>query len=315
MFLIISGFLASFGFETGRYQLTQESVKKYYKGRVVKVLLPTWIFLTLVFIFNMRDATLKWDVFLRMLTCTYNGGFTGVKGAGATWYVFMLMWLYLFTPLFVGWLDKYEKRNKENVFGSYIKLLIVIIAIGLCYRVCGFFLHLDLYNWLYANVLACLDLFVAGMIGARMIECFPKKRLAWLVNKRTVILFFFILMNVAFVGRNSSNIFNLFYCYISPSFYIVFTIILVLLFSDDSRESKLFEGKFGKICNIICPYTFAFYLWHSSLLGAVADSFSGINDAYRHYAVMLVVGFFVVSYVSYLMTKMNDGLIKTINKK
>ncbi len=312
-FLIISGLLASLGFSTGKYQLAKDSVKKYYRGRFIKVLLPTWIFLTLVFIFNMRDSTLKWDVIIRILTCTYNGGFTGIKGAGATWYVFMLMWLYLLTPMFVLWLQKYEVKHRGKEFKAYLKLLGCVMLIGLSYRIGGYFLHLDLYNWLYANVIACLDLYVAGMIGERMIKYFPREKLVWLVKIRSILLFNFIMMNLAFIGINAFKMLNLFYRYISPTLYITFIIILVLLYSDYTKKSKFFEGAFGKVCNIICPFSFAFYLWHSSLLGAVADSFEWILDAYKHYAVMLVVGFFVVSYVSYLMTKMNDSIIKTIN--
>lgn len=315
MFLIISGLLASYGFEKGRYQLTKQSIKQYYRGRIVKVLLPTWIFLTLVFIFNMRDVTLKWDVIIRMLTCTYNGGFTGVKGAGATWYVFMLMWLYLLTPLFVKWLRHYEEGHSGKEFNAYLKLLVGVIGVGLLYRIVGYIVHLDLYNWLYANVLACLDLYVAGMIGIKLIKFFPIEKWQWLIKWRTIVLFAFLLMNISFIGKGIVPLYNAFYCYVSPSFYILFTISLVMFYSVGDKDTKLCSGWLGKVCNIICPFSFAFYLWHSSLLAAVADTFNWVSNTYIHFIVMLTLGFVVVSYVSYLMTKMNESIIKTIIKR
>ena len=313
IFLIISGLLAEYGFASGRYALNLTSIKQYYKGRLTKVLIPTWIFLTLVFIFNMRDATIKWDVIVRMLTCTYNGGFTGVYGAGATWYVFMLMWLYLLTPLFFSLLQKYEDNNKNCEFKAYLKLLVYVIAIGLCYRICGLFLHLDLYNWLYANVLACIDLYVAGMIFARMTNVFPNEKYKKLISWRAIILFLFISMNCIFVLIGKIPMLSPFYYYISPSCYILFTGILVLLYSVDTKPSKVLNGMIGRICNIICPFSFAFYLWHTSLLAAVADSFSWISNTYYHYAVMMCIGTIVVSYVSFLITKMNNGIIKSLS--
>lgn len=313
MFLIISGLLASYGYEENRYLLTKQSIKKYYKGRIVKVLLPTWIFLTLVFIFNMREATLKWDVIIRMLTCTYNGGFTGVKGAGATWYVFMLMWLYLLTPLFVKWLRKYEIDHSGKEFNAYLRLLVSVIGIGLIYRIVGFIMHWDLYNWLYANVLACLDLYVAGMIGIKLIKFFPFEKWLWLVKWRSIVLFAFLLMNISFIGKGIVPLYNAFYCYISPSLYILFTVLIVMLYSVGEKNTKIPEGLFGRFCNIICPFSFAFYLWHTSLLGAVAESFYWVSNVYVHYIVMLILGFVVVSYVSFLMTKMNGSIIKLLN--
>lgn len=313
IFLIVSGLLASWGFETRRYQLSKQSLKKYWSGRVIKVLLPTWIFLSLVYIFSMRDSELRWDVILRMLTCTYNGGFTGIKGAGATWYVFVLMWLYLLTPLFVTLLKKYELRHAGSEFKAFIRLLICVVGLGLTYRIAGYILHWDLYNWLYANVLACLDLYICGMITVKLIRFFPKDKLPRLVSFKTSFLVLFLLMNGIFIAKSAFPLLNIIYCYLSPSFYITFTVLIVLLYSVDEKDTYII-GFVGKFCNIVCPYSFAFYLWHSSLLAAIADSSSWITNAYLHYAFMLIVSIIVVSYVSYLMTKMNDSIIKTINK-
>lgn len=314
IFLIISGLLSSWGFESGRYQLTKSSIKKYYKGRVTKILLPTWIFLTLVIIFNMRESVLKWDVILRMLTCTYNGGDAGVQGVGATWYIFVVMWLYFLTPFFILLLNKYEEKNKNGLFVAFLRLMLLVLALGLCYRIGGYYLHLDVYNWLYANVLACLDLFVAGMICAKMIKVFPVEKLRQLINTRGYLLLLFFLMNAVLIARGKFPFLDFIYRFISPTLYIFFTMALVLFYSVEDKESKLLEGRLSKICNLICPFSFAFYLWHTSLLAAIAEKFSWIANDYYHYFAMLIIGIIVISYVSYLMTRLNDSIIKTINR-
>ena len=314
IFFIISGLLASNGFDIGRYQIDRGGIKIYYIRRVSKVLVPTWIFLILVNIFNIRESNIQLIALLKMLTWTSNGSELGVRGTGATWFVFVLMWLYLLTPLFEKWLRSYEKRHEGDKSGAFIKLFFIVLAGGLTYRIVGFFLKLDLYNWLYANVLACLDLYLAGMIGSKIIRVFPKDH----VNKRTFLLSLswlaFLAMNAFFAWGPLLGIhFPIyhFYCYISPSLYAVFVILLALLHSLEGNITTK-DSRMGKFCNIIAPYTFSFYLWHSNLLANVADTFVWIEDANMHYLAMLVVGFFVVSIVSFFMTKMNNAIINEI---
>lgn len=115
IFLIISGFLACYGFDSGKYQISRKSILNYYKGRYIKILLPTYIFLSLAFIFNMQESNVQMDSIIRWLTCTFNGHGGGIKQVGASWYVFIVFWLYILSPIFVYLLNKYENGGGQRM--------------------------------------------------------------------------------------------------------------------------------------------------------------------------------------------------------
>ena len=93
---------------------------------------------------------------------------------------------------------------------------------------------------------------------------------------------------------------------------------MVILYSyrDDEEKHKTAWAKrtIASVCNAIAPYTFMFYLWHSGLLTEVANKLT-IEDNTSHYWAMLSVGFIITSYVAYLMTKMNNGVIEPLVSK
>ena len=140
VFLAIGGFLAAYGFDQGKYSLDKNGIMTYYKGRIVKVLIPTYVFLSLMYIFNMQEAQVKWITILKWLTCTFQGGGAGIKYVGASWYVFILMWLYLLTPVLLKWLCLFEKKHKGRERMSYLRLLVLLCGIGVVFRLGGCFL-------------------------------------------------------------------------------------------------------------------------------------------------------------------------------
>ena len=135
MFFAMGGFLATYGFDKKNYTIDKEGVLKYYKTRFVKVLLPTWVFISLVYIFSMKESTLTMRNIIQFLTCTFNGGgVEGFKGVGATWYVFITMWLYLLTPVLYNQLIKFEARHQGTECRSYLKLASIITCVSISYR-------------------------------------------------------------------------------------------------------------------------------------------------------------------------------------
>jgi len=98
IFLVISGFLAAYGFESNKYNLSKRGILKYYKSRFAKVLLPTWIFISIIYIFLMDESHVSITTLVQWLTCTFNGKSTNLLGVGASWYVFVIMWLYFISP-------------------------------------------------------------------------------------------------------------------------------------------------------------------------------------------------------------------------
>lgn len=137
MFFTIGGFLAAYGFERGKYELTLRGVLDYYKGRIIKILFPTWIFLSIVFILFMRETHITFANILKFLTCTYNGkNVNSGLPIGATWYVFVTMWLYLFTPPIMG-IFNYLESITRNRIRLYLEILAITLSIGIIYRYVG----------------------------------------------------------------------------------------------------------------------------------------------------------------------------------
>lgn len=315
MFLAIGGFLASYGFDQRKYTMDKSGILKYYKGRIVKVLIPTYIFLSLMFIFNMQEADVKWTTILKWLTCTFNGSGAGIKNVGASWYVFIMMWLYLLVPVLLKWLRAYEYKHSGKELKSYFKLLLTLFIIGAIYRLGGVFLDelIDktYYNWFYANVTGTIDIFLIGMIGERMMHYMPQIEEKEIKRFRRYSLWLLIITTIVFLGnvKYQSQV----YCIIGAGMFAVSSMAVVMSFSYNTNEleSKNKTKKIATICNVIAPYTFMFYLWHSPLLSYVADKMN-IGSLHLHYFSMLIVGGFVTAYIAFLMTKMNNGVIKSL---
>ena len=258
---------------------------------------------------------ITWADAFRFLTCTFNGDGSPLPGIGATWYVFIVMWLYLLTPLFLSILNKIEKLRSINDFKFCLTALFVVCFLGGLYRVTSFF-FLDWYNWTYANVLGCMDLFVAGIITFRMTHCLPTLSMSMVKKLRhCVMLLLCILMLCCSEFVSFRPLGSALYQYIGPSAYLILSCALLSLYAykTESAQSTL---KTNAKCfvDVISPYSFAYYLWHSSILMYVAAIAKISNDNTR-FLVTIVLGILVTSYISFLMTKMNNGIIKALLKK
>lgn len=312
MFLVMGGFLAAYGFDQQKYSLDKNGVLKYYKGRVVKVLVPTYIFLSLMYIFNMQEANVKWTTILQWITCTFNGRGADIKRVGASWYVFIIMWLYLLAPILLRLLYGFEKNHNGRELKSYVKMLFFFCSIGFMVRVFGFFLNAKIndeiyYDWFYANVSGTIDLFVIGMIGERMMHYIPE--ICETVKKMRIYLPIVLFITTSIFVKHQ----GFFYRTLGPMLFALCTIFLIIAYSYRTKGavSQINGYRFSFFCNVISPYTFMFYLWHSPLLGYVADKLE-VQNSHLHYWGMLIIGGLVTAYVAFLMTKMNNGIIKSL---
>lgn len=267
----------------------------------------------MAFIFYYREVDLQYDVLLRVFFCVFNGGGFSVKGIGAIWYICIVAWLYLLTPLFVYMLDKYENKHRGEEFKYYTILAITIAAIGMIYRLGGYFFHISWYDWLYANPIACFDLFFIGIIASRAKNYLPECSDGKIHKYRKYFILLFCLLVVTCTIK--PWIFTKFYQFVSPTFFLFVTLGLLLLYSYEVESNFPFLAKrFGEWASKICPYTFAFYLWHTLLLMSVANKLNISNNT-LHYLTMLLIGFLLTSYVAFIVTKMNEGIINTLLKK
>ena len=266
----------------------------------------------------MQEADVKWTTILKWLTCTFNGPGAGIKRVGASWYVFIMMWLYLLVPILHKWLRAYEYKHSGKELKSYFKLLVTLCIVGAFFRMGGVFLDKFIdkiyYNWFYANVTGTIDLFLIGMIGERMMHYMPKITEKEIKKFRKYSLWFLIITTSVFLGnlRYQRQIYSI----IGAGMFAVSSIAVIMTFSYKANDmgSIIKSKSLSTICNVIAPYTFMFYLWHSPLLGYVADKLN-IENLHLHYFAMLFIGGLVTAYVAFLMTKMNNGIIQSILKK
>ena len=319
IFLILGGYLAASGFFGGRYNLDKKGILTYYYGRLVKILIPTWVFISLEYVLVYPDVTINFDSILLALSCTFFGtADVYMPGIGASWYVFIIFILYLLAPWFVLLLKRLEKGWQGKEARSCLFLMIGICLAGGLYRVLGYFLHWDWYKWSYANVLACADLFFAGICACRIKAFLPEWREKTVIMIRRVTIACLTLLVIFCLDFGSLIPYGeILYRYVWPSAFLVLTCLLLVAydFTTGRDQERVERSKSqGRFFNIVAPYTFMFYLWHSSLLGYVVSKVQ-VEGEFAHYILTFVLGLVLTSYVAFLMTKMTNGITKTLLKK
>lgn len=297
MFFTISGYLAQCSIR--RYG--GANVKQFYLNKLKKVLLPCFIFISLVYLL-VEPVKLDYIFIIRLLTCTFNGTGSPIHNIGASWYVFVLMWLFILCPIFNKILDNITKyfQNKNKML-SLLFMLILIGGIG--YRILGRILGLEWYSWIYASVIGNIDLFLDGMIVARLQQNVSISNSSlWKKLLYVALTILIISCSVMyFYGENEKPILLSIYRYITPSIYLVLTSSLLCVSKNESRQVY-------KVNNL-APYTFEFYLWHSVVFSIIAKNVI-VENGFMRYIIVLLGGFLITSYLAFIMTKMNLGINK-----
>lgn len=218
IFMIVSGFLAGGGFFSGKYSLTLVGIGQYYKNRILKVVIPTWIMISLVYILaDFQIPSLK--VMVLFLTCMFRGS-GAAEGVGATWYVFSIAWMYFLSPIFVLLLKRLEHRffgKEERIFYC---LFMFFACIGVVYRIGGRMLGLEWYRWIYASPLGNLDLFLGGMIISR-IRYFADIKQKIRISFELLLLFTVIFCEFCyFYGETTKPMLLSVYRYLMPTVFL-----------------------------------------------------------------------------------------------
>lgn len=305
MFLIISGLLASLGFDKGKYQLNLHGILSYYKNRFVKILLPTWIFISLAWMIC-GTYSFKLIELIQLLTCTYNGNGIGIPGVGATWYIFIVMWLYILTPFSLKFFRRLEKKYAGKEKKMYIILIAILFVYGITYR-CGCeVLHLSKYNWRYANILACGDCFFIGVITSQLQKYVDFSKYG--KNYMNLAYIFLLIVVLMCTFKNYSTLLKAFHALISPSLYAIVCAAIISLSNATTTTTR-----FGKLCTMLSPYTFAFYLWHTLVMIYLCRNLQ-LDSGFSSYSIVAGIGFIITCYLAYLTTNMNNSIIVKLLK-
>lgn len=281
IFFILGGYLAGKSFSDGRYEIKAKSLARYYSNKFFKILVPTFCFLFLCYVFayplQVRDNP---AALLSFLTLTYNGtGPLALNGTGAAWYVFTLVHLYLLTPFFHIAAEKLSKKNGLLFCASAILLLL-----GLFYRYYAIKFGWDWYSKIYTPFYANIDLFFGGILIDRIARVKFKNQNCVLLKDLSI----FALLSL--VCLNSLYYGNMFiYQILCPSFYLL-TLGAALIFFSDEKWTNDYSSFFEKALAAFAGITFEFYLFHSLIYDRILPAFKEQNVFLLH-AKLLIVGF------------------------
>ena len=279
MFFILSGYLTGKSFCDKRYSYTFEGLCMFYKVKFKKIIIPTFSFIFICCVLVYPSFIKNNPMFLiKILTFTYNGG-PGVDGIGATWYIFTLVQLYFIAPLLCFICEKLSK----NIWWLGSSLILIIIM-GLGYRLFCYRYGIDWYQFVYTPVYANFDLFFGGILCS-----FVSKKVFFTCKSEIkkislVILFCFIFINILTYGM------FFVYQYIYPSVYLLCLIFVFLSYSDEMLPYKN-NNWFEFIINKFAGLSFEFYLFHSLILYVILPAFDVGNIYILHFKLLLIGGF------------------------
>lgn len=276
---------------------------QFYKNKVKKILLPCFIFISLVYLLIEPTAHIDFLFLLKLLTCTFNGTGSPIHHIGATWYVFVLMWLFALCPFIYKMLNYIVNKYQGQMDHLLSRLFVAISVCGFTYRILGRFWGLEWYSCIYASVVGNLDLFIGGMIVARMPQLEANISLAKIKKMLFLALTILIVLcsGMYYYGEKDMPIFLSIYRYITPSIFLTLTSFILWITRNETHKTS--------IVNILAPYTFEFYLWHSVVYSLIAKIIMVENNFVR-YLLVLFGGIVITSYLAFIMTKMNAGIYK-----
>lgn len=118
VFYTLSGFLAGKSFASKRYTFTPSHIGKYYYKKILRIWLPTMLFIFITCILVYPDFLPTYPFVIKnFFLCIYGSTWNNpaVDGIGATWFVFTLMWLYISAPLVSFFANMIKAMSQQTV--------------------------------------------------------------------------------------------------------------------------------------------------------------------------------------------------------
>lgn len=311
---LLSGYFIGKGFyREGGYEFSPRGFLKFYLRRLLKVGIPTWIFIFIsCTIVEPQFIVENPTVIFRILTFTYYN-IPSSNCIGATWYVSTLMWLYMLAPFVCLLVDAVTRRMKKYVTQAALLSIIVLGVLGFCYRVYMFRTGADWSSQVYVPFYANLDLYISGILLNYLkipkVESDRKKLLFGSLIKVAFVIG--IIINCYIAYRADYSMTYLFiYQYVLPSFYLVGVCIYIFvaemcyLPQERLNCGNVMRNPF-RLLDLFARISFEFYLVHSMVISQIFVYFSGSNLLLVHLKVV-GVSFVLSVCLAYLMKKMFD---------
>lgn len=290
----LSGYLAGRGFASGRYPLTGDGVKKYYWGRLLKIWLPTALFIFLTALlaypdFLFGDSTL----ILRCLPLSWTT-IGGPDGIGATWFVFTIMWLYLLTPAVCCIARRLTQR------GRWAGIIILALA-GLGYRLlAGRFVQdfwQDYLNYIYTPPIGNLDLYAAGVLAAYNKAAAEQNRTEqnkglWIPLCLCYLTAYYAVYQA--MANGDDHLYKTVYSYFGPTAFLIATMLFVYTADHLDNQApkpvtiaKIKKNPLGGVIDWFTDIGLEFYLVHSLVLNRISPYISDEHLILNHLKLLL----------------------------
>ena len=293
LMVVISGYLAIESYK--KFMNKDRSILKYYWKRTVRLLIPTWIFLTVFFLIikiAFINKTYPYD------TSQILRSFLLIDGIGYVWVIRVYLMCAYITPLILYF--------NEKIKNDRLKLLIGI-TIYIIYELFVYF-KINKLNPLFEFIIAYIIpyglIYSLGMISRKINY-----------KRNTLIsIIFLIIFIISFIIINSIN--GLFQStqtmkYPPRIYYISYALFVTFLLLGILPKIKLKEIKVITFCSRASLWI---YLWHILLLKITSPNILAINWLIRY--LIVIIGSVTITYIQNKMVdllekkKINPNMLK-----
>ena len=287
IFFTLSGALNGISFYNEKYTFDKKGLIQFYKSRIFKVLIPTLIYILLaVCLIDLKAVLDNPIVILKVLTLSYYNN-PAITSIGATWYVFVLIKLYILAPLIAYFV---HMLMDGRTIRRHVVVIILIALIGCCFRILTYKLGIP-WGMIYVPWYMNLDLFVSGMVAAHSCKCCNSKKDNGLIKPTCGIVFFItlIVINIRIYYIADENVTAMFlYQYIFPTIWLMFVCVYFMMYIDcDFSQGFLIKG-----VEKLAQVSFYIYLVHSMVAQQIAP-YIAIESVNKRYIVLLLITFLI----------------------
>lgn len=238
LLVFISGYLARKSYKKG-------NVKQYYKKRIIRLIIPAWIFLVIFFgaqkIFYISPSL---EEIIK--------GFLFQKDAqmvGMIW----VIWVYFICSLLIPLFDKVEISSKKMVWSLVIMIAFEILC------VCT---NIENSRILYMTVLTAIPWGYVTFLGFNYDKLEKKHK----IYIEIILLIIFLAFAIYFVINNNSFITTSNYKYPARIYYLSYALFWVIILFECFKKIKLKENKY---IEFLSKSSLWIYLWHILLMYAI----------------------------------------------
>lgn len=272
IFLIISGLL---------YSKKNINAQKFYHDRVLKILIPMYIFMIPVYILQLFNKTFSVNTFI-VYTFNLQGIFKRIPGASHLWFLTAIFWCYIILPFLQKIRD--NKKNINVFFG-----LSAIIAIITCY-----------FNRNIGVISICT---IAYLIGYFYLPKLYSKK----INKILLIVIFLISIMIRLffkVKFDSTIVYDLIVVGLTQ---IISSVCLILFLS----QINFLWLENNKTLNFVDKYSFYIYITHYFFMNGPAS----IINIFSNKPVTIIILIFLSVFYAIILQKLTNFALKKLEVK